>query len=252
MSKRFTDSRKWDDGWFLGLNNKNKLTWLYFLDKCDHAGIYKHAFSLEKCCLGSGLRWEEISLIFGDRIYRISDDKWFIPKFIEFQYGELNPANRVHLSVIDVLKKEGAYKGLTSPMQGAKDKDKDKDKISNDLINNDKDTNKSVIDTYPDKDKKNICFERVWSKYPMKVGKKAAYRHFIASVVTEEDQKKIEMAIDNYLKSERVKKGFIQNGSTWFNDWTGWMDPPKNEMPKIGIERFIINDDRRSYASVSR
>ncbi len=49
--------------------------------------------------------------------------------FIEFQYGNLNPENRAHKSVIDQLVKyqikEGAYKGLTRPLQGCKDMDMD-------------------------------------------------------------------------------------------------------------------------------
>ena len=35
---------------------------------------------------------------------------------------------------------------------------------------------------------------------------------------------KIKTALKNYLESDRVKKGFIQNGSTWFNDWQGWLE----------------------------
>ena len=53
------------------------------------------------------------------------DSKWFIRPFIEFQYGVLNPDNRVHLSIINILEKN-KIKPLASPLLGAKDKDKDK------------------------------------------------------------------------------------------------------------------------------
>ena len=128
MAKRFTDSRKWDDDWFLELDPAWKLVWIYILDKCNHAGIYKHALSLEKCCLGFELNPDTISEVFPGRVVFLSDNKWFIGKFVEFQYGELNEENRVHKSIIDMLKKEGVYKGLRSPIEGRKDKDKDKDK----------------------------------------------------------------------------------------------------------------------------
>jgi ABC-type antimicrobial peptide transport system permease subunit len=53
--------------------------------------------------------------------------KWFIRSFIEFQYGTLNPDNRVHLSIINILEKN-KIKPLVSPLLGVKDKDKDMDK----------------------------------------------------------------------------------------------------------------------------
>lgn len=66
-------------------------------------------------------------------------------------------------------------------------------------------------------------FEVLWDLYPNKVGKKISEKHFNATIKTEKDFENIRAALDNYLKSDRVKKGFIQNGSTWFNDWQGWI-----------------------------
>jgi hypothetical protein len=144
-------------------------------------------------------------------------DKWFMPKFVEFQYGnELNEDNRVHRSVIEMLKKEGAYKGLVRAIQGCKDKDKDKDK-----------DNKGGMGGFD--------FDAIWTKYPRKVGRRAAERHFRASVKTEDDFKNIHLALENYLQSDRVKKDdgkYIQNGSTWFNDWQGWLESNKDPLAK--------------------
>jgi len=69
-----------------------------------------------------------------------------------------------------------------------------------------------------------ILFEEIWGRYLRKIGKKAAERHFRASVKTKKDWKDINKALDNYLKSERVLKGIIQDGSTWFNNWRDWID----------------------------
>jgi hypothetical protein len=69
-----------------------------------------------------------------------------------------------------------------------------------------------------------FLFEEIYLKYPKKVGKKEAQRHFKASVKTEQDWHNIQAALKNYLASERVAKGFIQNASTWFNDWASWID----------------------------
>lgn len=70
-------------------------------------------------------------------------------------------------------------------------------------------------------------FEKFWNDYPNKVGKKEAERHFKATVKTEEDLKNIRQALVNYKKSDRVRKGYIQNGSTWFNNWQDWITPPE-------------------------
>ena len=73
---------------------------------------------------------------------------------------------------------------------------------------------------------KEIVFDRLWLKYPNRVGKKDALRHYIASVKTDQDQIDIEKALVNYLNSKSVKENFIQNGSTWFNNWRDWVLNP--------------------------
>lgn len=83
-------------------------------------------------------------------------------------------------------------------------------------------------------------FEKVWERYPAKDGKKQAFSHFKNSVKTETDFKNIETALNNYLKSDRVKKGFVKNGSTWFNNWQDWInfvEPEKEEIKSNG--KFI-------------
>lgn len=75
-------------------------------------------------------------------------------------------------------------------------------------------------------------FENLWIKYPKKIGKKNAERHFSASVITEQDCKEIEIALEHYLKSERVFKGFIQNADTWFNNWKDWVNFKEDLCPR--------------------
>ena len=77
------------------------------------------------------------------------------------------------------------------------------------------------------KDKDNIQsfpFEEIWERYPNRVGKKEAERHFKASVKTPKDWEDISLALKHYLESERVSKGILQNGSTWFNNWRDWIE----------------------------
>jgi hypothetical protein len=85
MAKRLTDSAKWNDNWFNELPPDVKLIWLYVLDTCDHAGVYKVSFKSIRFYTGTERSETEIIEYLKDRIY-IADDKWFIPKFITFQY----------------------------------------------------------------------------------------------------------------------------------------------------------------------
>jgi hypothetical protein len=79
-------------------------------------------------------------------------------------------------------------------------------------------------------------FDSLWKRYPLKDGKKNAERHFKATVKTNEDWKKINKALDNYLKHLQVetwKKP--KNGSTWFNNWPDWVN-----WNEPGIDEFKI------------
>ncbi len=128
MAKRYTDSLKWDDPFFLDLPNHYKMLWMFLLDKCDHAGIYKLNPKMAHFCLDYKHDWKDVLIVFKDRIQVLGPGKWFIPKFVRFQYGPLKESNRVHDSIIKILKKEGVNKDCLNSLLEAKDKDKDKDK----------------------------------------------------------------------------------------------------------------------------
>jgi len=103
MSKRFTDTGKWDHRWFMGLNQQMKLFWLFILDKCDHAGIWNVNQMLASVYIGSEINLNAVLNVFENRIIPISENRWFVPKFIKYQYGELNSAVKPHQSVIKIL-----------------------------------------------------------------------------------------------------------------------------------------------------
>ena len=136
MPKRYTDTDKWKKIWFRKLKNDHKVFWMYVLDQCDHAGIWEVDFELASYFC-NGIKESEIRETFVKQYHEFDDGKrWFIKDFIEFQYRGLDESNRVHNSVINILKRHGLYKGLIRPLYEAKDiykdkdqeKDKDKDK----------------------------------------------------------------------------------------------------------------------------
>lgn len=81
-----SDSTKWSDGWFGNLPMDMKLVWLYILDMCDHAGVYKVNHNLLKFQTGTDKTEEQILKYLKDRVYLVDSEKWFIPKFITYQY----------------------------------------------------------------------------------------------------------------------------------------------------------------------
>ena len=131
MAKRFTDSEKWKKPFIKKLPMQYKLLWFYLLDDCNHAGVWQVDLEIASLRIGYKLNLKDSITALNDKIKVFDNgEKWFIKDFIEFQYGELNEKNRAHKSVISVLTKYNLLslnKPLTSPLQGAKDKDKDKE-----------------------------------------------------------------------------------------------------------------------------
>lgn len=116
MAKRFTDSEKWKKRFFKKLCCKYKLLWLYILDDCNHAGIWDIDLEVAGLRVGEEFKEKEVLNIFKDNVIPIdNNEKWFVPKFIEFQYGELNPESRVHQSVIKILDKYNLNQKDKSP-----------------------------------------------------------------------------------------------------------------------------------------
>ena len=128
MAKRFTDTGKWKKKWIRELNPNMKLFWFYLLDNCDHAGIWEVDIDLAAFQIGVDLDESTILQTFNRKIVPFKPGKWFIPKFVEYQYGELNETNRAHNSVIKILTKYKLFKGLTRGLQGPMDMDKELDK----------------------------------------------------------------------------------------------------------------------------
>lgn len=85
----------------------------------------------------------------------------------------------------------------------------------------------NALNTSKDKEIYILAFEEIWKRYPNKDGRKAAERHFSATVKTPEQISQINKALDNYLQhlqKEDWKRP--KNGSTWFNNWQDWINNP--------------------------
>lgn len=151
MAKRFTDTDKWKRPWFTELPDRAKLVWIYIVDNCDHAGFWPADFKLLSFQTGKKTTKEQFESWFGDKVVAVND-KYFIPSFVNFQYGILTPSNNTHRSVISTVKKAGVYELLASPSRGDQDKDKDTDKDKDKDKEKDSDKPKPIPSTKIDDD----------------------------------------------------------------------------------------------------
>ena len=99
-------------------------------------------------------------------------------------------------------------------------------------------TNKNDKNKKKDKNTYSPNFEAIWTKYPSRVKRKEAEKHFLASVKTEQDFEDINKALNNYLQhlaNNDWKKP--QNGSTWFNNWQDWInwEEPNQDQQSVEI-----------------
>ena len=85
MATRLTYTEKWDDEWFSELSLKAKLTYLYVLDQCSNAGIWKPSKRVDAVRLGFDIDariLNELSL----KLTQIKPNVYFIPSFFQKQF----------------------------------------------------------------------------------------------------------------------------------------------------------------------
>jgi len=104
--KRFTSTDKWRDPWFRRLCPTSKLLWLWIVDHCDNAGVVD--LDVEAAAFDIGEVVEEHHLAeLASRLERLKSGKYFIPKFISFQFGALSAKCVPHLRVLELLSLHG-------------------------------------------------------------------------------------------------------------------------------------------------
>lgn len=105
MAKRFTDTDKWKKPFIRSLPVSYRLLWFYVLDDCDLAGLWQVDFEIAQIRIGCQLEQAKALDYFKDHIILIDEgEKWFIPAFLEFQYGsQLSKTNNIFKSIEKIL-----------------------------------------------------------------------------------------------------------------------------------------------------
>lgn len=223
MAKRFTDTDKWKRPWFRSLNPKARWVWIYLLDTCENTGVWIADFETMSLHLGFKVSAADLFNWLQDKLIQLEHDKYFIPSFVNFQYGELNPENKAHKPVLKVLEKyaskdllgsslQAPSKDLPSPIEGAQDKDKDKEL---DKARGDARGEVSLAD-----------LEQVYASYPLKKGKSKGLKILAREIKTRAQLSDLRLSVANYsLSVQNTEAKFIKHFSTFATEWHDWTDP---------------------------
>ena len=207
MSKRFIDTGIFDDDWFMDLPKDAKLLWLYFITKCDHAGILK--LNEKLCKVQTDIKdLETVIKQLGNRLVTVSQHLYFIPKFIEFQYpGFPNSKVRQQQSAVDILSKYGLFDKenltLTKQLDNSYEHEHDNDTV---IDNDNEDAKKSFLS--------------FWDSYHfitgfLKSDKDAAEKYW--KKLKKEEQQKAINNIKPYFDSLNDKK-YCKKARTYLSD----------------------------------
>jgi hypothetical protein len=243
MAKRFTDTTKWDDDWYLTLPPKMKCAWDYICDNCDGAGVLKVSFSLITFRIGEKVTKDDFQTHFGDRIVWISDDKIWVVGFIAFQYKTLSPKNHAHRGIMARIIRLAEGLPLTDPqmtlIRGWKEslltlKEED--------IGRGLDSSSSEEESEEKPSSKD--FERVYALYPRHEGKSPGMKTCKAQIKTLADLESLNRAVSNYLahlKRKGTKAEFILLWSTFMNQWRDWVDPNHGSSTNLTTSLSIVD-----------
>lgn len=111
--KRFTDTEKWRDPWFMELPPLAKLLWIYLCDCCDNAGVWAVSKRRVEFEIGTACDLDAALVLFAGRVEVLDGGrKWHLTRFVAFQCGPvLHPKSPPHSFILRLL----AHHGLPSP-----------------------------------------------------------------------------------------------------------------------------------------
>jgi hypothetical protein len=108
MSKRFTETGKWDDVWFRELSPAMKCAWLYICDRCDASGVWSVDAKAMEFHVGEKIPLAKVIEAFGDRIEPVdsrSGPAWRVIKFVLFQFPNLSRDCKPHKPVFNAIER---------------------------------------------------------------------------------------------------------------------------------------------------
>jgi hypothetical protein len=132
--RRWTETDKWRDQWFMQLRGPAKLAMIYLWDNCDHAGVWEPNLDLAsfQLRLDPTMDWKgfldevnrPVAMITPDEVAAtgntpiqvqvLPNGRWWVTKFIIYQYGwtlhdDDTRNGKFHTPVFKALRRHGLY-----------------------------------------------------------------------------------------------------------------------------------------------
>lgn len=206
MSKRFTETAKWDGSWFRLLTPRRKCLWLFLADRCDQAGVIERDLALFSFFVGDTVTDKDVAAL-AENVRVIANGKLWLPKFVRFQYGNLSRDCLPHRPVFAAMEKHGlvesdfADPSRVSIAQAAAEDGKQPPA----LIPFEVDTAQA---------------EKIYALYPRKTGRVPALRA-ITLALKKESFATLAAATKAFAEATALwpdeERTFIQHPATWFN-----------------------------------
>lgn len=139
MAKRFIDTAILKHHFTRSLPGVMKLLWVHLLTDCNYAGMWQVDWEIASVVVGSKIDPAKAEKFFENKVVKIKGGAiWFMPDFIDFQYGKLNEKIAMHKTILSLLKKENLINedGIIKPLsrgsvtlpEGLQVKEKEKEK----------------------------------------------------------------------------------------------------------------------------
>ena len=170
MAKRFIDTEIFSDPWFMDLSVNAKLLYIYMITNCNHAGIIDINWKLAEFQTGIkqlSKSYERLTKEYDNRIIRLRDSYYFIPKYISFQYpGFPKSKVRQQEGAIKILIEFNLFdeKNQTLNKEFINSYEYEDDNVSDSVSGNDKGEFEGEI-IYPFEDEKFIEAWDLWKKF---------------------------------------------------------------------------------------
>lgn len=113
MSKRFTDTGKWEKPWFRKLSPAEKAAWQYITDRCDNVGVWDADYELADFIIGESIDWAGFADRCNGNIKKLDNGKWWLVDYCTFQHPDLSEDSKSNAiqSYVQLLKKHGLFEG---------------------------------------------------------------------------------------------------------------------------------------------